>query len=276
MLLLPRPPLPINVFSGLKSARTTSQKTHIANRAWLTKVHQLLLLCELPFAVLQSSDQRDSSSSCATDTQRDRERQVSSNVTPPCWRRCDGRTKPCYAATSIVKFSRNFARESRSTTLAVAPELNNKGSQLIPLPRVLLRHQQAPSELHTHALPEPSTWHQEPDSKIPQSHAGTVRGLSSTLNIPSVCTELLFFGELAPTSHTSSSIHGPLLPVASALDRRRMWWTDTGFFDVPGMVGVAAASCVSLIGAMLMFRRQKVVRDQRACFGRIEQAGFQR
>lgn len=40
-------------------------------------------------------------------------------------------------------------------------------------------------------------------------------------------------------------------------------------------MGVAAASCMSIVGAMLLLRRQKVGRDTKACFGRLEKAGFQ-
>ena len=41
-------------------------------------------------------------------------------------------------------------------------------------------------------------------------------------------------------------------------------------------MGVAVTSAVSVIGALLVLRRQKVGRDQRACFDRLDQAGFQR
>ena len=55
-----------------------------------------------------------------------------------------------------------------------------------------------------------------------------------------------------------------------------MWWSDTGDFSIAYIMRVAVTSAVSVIGALLMFRRQKVCRDQRACFDRLYEAGFQR
>lgn len=64
---------------------------------------------------------------------------------------------------------------------------------------------------------------------------------------------------------------GPLLFL-----ERRMWFAEIGDLGLVGIMGVAITSCVSLIGAVLLFRKQKVTRDTNACFGRIEQAGFHR